>query len=92
MRKSTFLLSILFLLFSFVAQAQTFTEWQDPHINSINRLPMHSTFLPEGTRMISLAGDWSFNWVRSANQHPVGFWSPDYKESSWGKMKIPAVW
>ena len=92
MRKSTFLLSILFLLVSFAAQAQTFTEWQDPHINSINRLPMHSTFLPEGTRMISLAGDWSFNWVRSANQHPVGFWSPDYKESSWGKMKIPAVW
>ena len=92
MKHSTLLLSLLFLLISTGTTAQTFTEWQDPHVNAVNRLPMHSTFLPEDARVIPLAGDWSFNWVRNANQRPTDFWRTDFKESGWGKMKIPAMW
>ena len=91
MRKTTLLLSFLFLL-AFQANAQDFNEWQNPRVNAINRLPMHSTFMADEARVIPLSGEWSFNWVRSANQRPVGFWNMDYKEAGWSKMQIPAVW
>ena len=80
MRK-TILFTLLLLLVAAPGRAQTFTEWQDPHVNSINRLQMHSTFLAEESEIIPLGGEWHFNWVRSANQHPVDFWRPDYVEA-----------
>ena len=92
MKHSTLLLSLLFLLISAGTTAQTFTEWQDPHVNAVNRLPMHSSFLPAEARLIPLAGDWSFNWVRNANQRPDDFWRTDFVETGWGKMKIPGMW
>ena len=92
MKHSTLLLSLLFLLISAGMTAQTFTEWQDPHVNAVNRLPMHSSFLPAEARLIPLAGDWSFNWVRNANQRPDDFWRTDFVETGWGKMKIPGMW
>ena len=92
MRKAALLLILFFLSGPLSVLAQTFTEWQDPHINEINRLPMHSTFIADEAKLIPLSGDWSFNWVRNANQRPVDFWKTDYVEFSWSKMKIPAVW
>ena len=59
--KKSFLLCILLLACTALG-AQTFTEWQDPHINSINRLPMHSSFLAAESQIIPLTGDWSFRW------------------------------
>ena len=85
------LFSVLLLAFA-PMRAQDFTEWQDPHVNSINRLPMHSTFLAEEAQIVPLAGEWSFRWVRSANQHPVGFWRTDFAEPGWTKMRLPGVW
>lgn len=48
------------------AAAQTWTEWQDPAVNEINRLPMRST-LDAGERL-SLDGVWRFDWVRNASE------------------------
>ncbi|MBQ1754214.1 MAG: beta-galactosidase, partial [Bacteroidales bacterium] len=90
--KKSLLLSILLAALALPGFSQTFTEWQDPHVNAINRLPMHSTFLADEAGCISLAGDWDFLWVRSANQRPEGFWSPDYVTALWSRMTIPAVW
>ena len=92
MKRATLLLSLLLLLLPAGIPAQTFTEWQDPQVNAVNRLPMHSTFLPKEARIIPLAGDWSFNWVRNANQRPTDFWLTDYVETGWGKMKLPGMW
>ena len=91
MKKTTLLLSLL-LLASAGIQAQTFTEWQDPQINAVNRLPMHSSFRADESRILSLAGEWSFNWVRHANLRPETFWETDFVDSGWGKMKIPGMW
>lgn len=91
MKKALLSVSLL-LLAALSGRSQTFTEWQDPNVNSINRLPMHSTFLADESRRIPLEGDWDFYWVRSASQRPVGFWNPEYVASGWSKMKIPAVW
>ena len=90
--KKSLLLSLLLTALALPGFSQTFTEWQDPHVNAINRLPMHSTFLADEASCISLAGDWDFLWVRSANQRPEGFWSPDYVTALWSRMTIPAVW
>ncbi|MBQ5529447.1 MAG: hypothetical protein IIT99_03240, partial [Bacteroidales bacterium] len=70
--KKSLLLSLLLTALALPGFSQTFTEWQDPHVNAINRLPMHSTFLADEAGCISLAGDWDFLWVRSANQRPEG--------------------
>ena len=91
MRKS-FLFVFLLLLATAPVHSQTFTEWQDPNVNSINRLPMHSSFLADESEIFPLAGNWSFRWVRSADQPPVEFWRPNYVDAGWGKMPLPGVW
>jgi len=88
-----------------VAAAQTFTEWQDPEVNSVNRLPMHSHWfayesaeaacgLPENSsNYMSLHGLWKFRWVENADQRPSdGFWTAGYDDSSWGTMPVPGIW
>ena len=63
------------------AAAQTWTEWQDPAVNEINRLPMRST-LDAGERL-PLDGVWRFDWVRNASERPDGIWRTDYDDSAW---------
>ena len=95
MKNSYCLSLILFFLAAVSVPAQDFTEWQNPRVNSINRLPMHSTFLAGESNVIPLEGNWSFRWVRSADQRPTGFWLPDYAGYSivgWSEMPLPAVW
>ncbi len=70
--------------------AQTFTEWQDPSVNSLKRLTQTATW--EKSDAVSLAGDWKFAWVKDADRRPVGFWDPDYDDSSWGYIKVPGMW
>ena len=69
--------------------AQTFTEWQDPNVNEINRATMHSTFKifdsaekAEGAYCdkcnpyrLSLNGTWKFPWVENADQRPTDFFN-----------------
>ena len=90
--KKTFFFSFVLLFCSLSLGAQTFNEWRDPHVNSINRLPMHSTFLAEEADIIPLAGEWSFRWVRNASQRPAEFWRTNYEEKGWNKMNLPGVW
>ena len=91
MRKPLLFLFLL-LLVSAPLGAQTFTEWQDPQVNAINRLPMHSTFLADESEFVPLAGQWSFHWVRSANQRPENFWRTNFTEVGWSRMQLPGVW
>ena len=90
--KKSFLLCLFLLCLVAPVDAQRFDEWQDPHVNSINRLPMHSSFLPAESQVLPLAGEWSFRWVRSADQRPVDFWNPKFQEVGWSRMTLPAVW
>lgn len=39
-----FFLSLLLVAGMMGARAQSMTEWQDQHINSVNRLPMRTSF------------------------------------------------
>ncbi|HIZ01070.1 MAG TPA: DUF4981 domain-containing protein [Candidatus Bacteroides merdipullorum] len=85
--------------------AQTFTEWQDPGVNAINRAPMHTDYFAyesadlaaEGDRTqskyyLSLNGMWKFHWVKDADARPTDFWQADYNDRAWGQMPVPGVW
>ena len=41
---------------------------------------------------LSLNGMWAFHFAKNADERAVGFYALDYDASSWGKIKVPAVW
>ncbi|MBI9064436.1 MAG: DUF4981 domain-containing protein [Marinilabiliaceae bacterium] len=104
MRIGNFL--IVVLLFSNLASfGQSFTEWHDPAVNSINRAPMHTSYFAYENRelagedikensenFISLNGLWKFNWVRHANLRPQTFFDTDFDDKQWDKMEVPGIW
>ena len=102
MRKQLFLLA---LMLPFVAGAQTFSEWKNMAVNSVNTLPKHTTFfafesdqlakrgdMNGSARFLSLHGDWTFHWVANADQRPTDFYALDYNDAGWGKMPVPGMW
>ena len=96
------LIKIALLALPFSAGAQSFTEWQDPSVNQINRLPMRTSFFPyenstvtdktQSDRYLSLDGVWKFNWVADADARPTDFYGVDYNDSAWGTMPVPGMW
>lgn len=71
-------------------RAQSGREWQDPAVNAINRLPMHSTL--RAGESLSLDGMWRFHWARSASERPTDIHRIDYDDAAWGRMPVPGVW
>lgn len=101
--KTNLIVSCL-LTFGVAAFAKT-PEWQDPNVNQVNRLPMHSAFFPysnekgaeiscpkQQPNYLSLHGDWKFNWVKNANERPTDFYQVNLDDSSWDTMSIPGNW
>ncbi|MDE5877470.1 MAG: DUF4981 domain-containing protein, partial [Muribaculaceae bacterium] len=86
--------------------AQTFREYKDPTVNSVNRAPMHSAYFayskdedafhardPKASgNYLSLNGPWRFNWVKDADQRPTDFFRTDFNDKGWNTMQVPAVW
>ena len=83
----------------------TFTEWHDMQVNDINRFKPHTSFFAyeniqvarEGNmkaseNYLSIEGEWNFNWVEHADQRPTNFYTLDYDDKSWDKMKVPGMW
>lgn len=100
-----FILVVSFFVLSLCAVGQSFTEWHDPAVNSINRAPMHASYFAyENTEMavegvkensenyMSLNGVWNFNWVRDANLRPRTFFAVDYDDNQWDKIEVPGIW
>ena len=82
----------------FALSAQSFTEWQDPTVNAVNRLPMHADYHivnvgeSENNFQISLNGTWQFDWVENADMRPTDFYKRDYNDKAWGKIEVPGMW
>lgn len=86
--------------------AQTFTEWQNPEINAVNRAPMRSENFAfksgeealksadkkNSANYLSLNGTWKFNWVKDAGARPVDFWKPGFNDAGWDDIRIPGMW
>ncbi|MCH5215391.1 MAG: DUF4981 domain-containing protein [Muribaculaceae bacterium] len=88
----------------FSATAQTMTEWDNPQINNINKLPAHADFFPftsseaitqskeQQSNYLPLDGIWKFNWVENADQRPTDFFNPNFDDSYWGTIPVPGNW
>ncbi len=86
------------------ASAQTFKEWQDPEVNAVNRLPMHTTFFgfesveasmgtPEASaNYLSINGDWKFNWQRDAVDYKSDFYKTTFSDADWKTIPVPGCW
>lgn len=67
-----------------------------------NKLPPRATFFgfesdsisnkEESKRFISLNGIWKFNWVKDPKQRPTTFQNPDFDDSKWDSIPVPANW
>lgn len=102
----SFLTFALCLCATCVGYAQQFTEWQDPEVNAINRLPMHAdykifTSIDDASKAycdannpyrMSLNGTWKFNWVENADQRPTDFYATRYNDKAWDHIEVPAMW
>ena len=103
MKKSV--LSLGLLSFAAVVSSQTMKEWQDPDVNEVNRLPMHTAYFAyededaarkgvkeDSDNFLTLDGIWKFNWLRDADMRPVDFWKPGFNDRGWDNIKVPAMW
>ena len=91
-------------LATIVANGQTFKEWQDQNLNSVNRLPMHTAYFAFDTNdvskedksqsknYLSLNGDWKFNWVRDLEERPTDFFKKDFNDAGWDEISVPGMW
>lgn len=86
-------------------QAQTFNEWRDPEVNSVNRSDMHTHYFAyasadeakagvkeHSTNFMTLNGFWKFNRVRHADARPTDFYQVNFNDKGWDNLKVPAVW
>ena len=102
--KTKVLLLITLALFGATVDAQQ-TEWKDPKVNAVNRLPMHTAFFAyeseqaarEGirensARYLSLNGLWRFHWVRNSDARPTDFFRSDFNDKGWSTMPVPGLW
>ena len=103
MYKRLFLFFPALLLTALLSAQQT--EWQNPQVTQVNRLPMHAAFFSyenqqaaqaavkeQSDNFLSLHGTWSFNWVKNSDQRPLDFYKTDYNDKGWGTMPVPGVW
>ena len=79
-------------------------DWENPEVNSINRLPartyampladetsaLSDALVPETPYAVSLNGEWKFKWVGDPARRPVDFWNVDYDDSDWGTIDVPS--
>ncbi len=93
MKGLVLLLSCMFFL---PVNAQT-SDWENPQVIGINKLPYHSTLqMPskenECKEIISLDGKWLFRWSKNPEERIVDFYRTDYDTQAWDTITVPGNW
>ena len=79
-------------------------EWEDPSVNSINRLPARTYAMPladeaaaltdalepETPYRFSLNGTWKISWAGNPELRVRDFWRTDYDDSDWLTIDVPS--
>ena len=79
-------------------------EWEDPRVNSRNRLPPRAYSMPladeksaltddvepESPYKLSLNGDWKISWAGNPKLRVKDFWMRDYDDSRWHVIDVPS--
>ena len=78
--------------------------WQDPYVNQVNRMPMHTHHfafesveaaqgMPEASkRFLSINGTWDFFFQQDADQMLNGFYKPEFSIADWKTIPVPGTW
>ena len=88
------------------AFGQSFTEWQDPNVNAVNRAPMRAANFAynkseaaldaqdkkASENYLNLNGTWKFNWVNDATSRPTDFWKVGFNDKNWDNIQVPGMW
>ncbi|MBN1953403.1 MAG: DUF4981 domain-containing protein [Bacteroidales bacterium] len=98
---------IIVIVISFwctLLQAQI-NEWQDPRVNEVNRLPMHTSYFAYEEEDLAIRGDflssqnylplngiWKFHWVKNADLRPGDFYEAGYNDQGWDEIQVPGLW
>ena len=86
------------------AFAAEVNDWENPAVNSINRLPARTYAMPladeqaafsdalepETPYKMSLNGDWRFFWVGDPARRPLDFWKTDFDDADWATIDVPS--
>ena len=80
-------------------------EWENPEVQRTGTEPPRASFFPfpnreqalrnqpdESEWMLSLAGDWLFQWSPDPWSRPVDFYRADFDTSQWRLLKVPSNW
>jgi len=74
--------------------------WEDQRVFGVNKLPPHAVLTPQDSvdgadRTLwkrSLDGDWKFHWVTKPADIPIAHFHPQFDDSHWGTISVPANW
>lgn len=87
-------ITFLFLIVSIPGFGRN--DWENQHVLQINREPARASFIPyfevKNDRMVSLDGQWKFNWVATPQEKPEEFFRNDFDDSEWISFPVPANW
>ena len=89
---------------AFAAFAADINDWENPAVNSRNRLPARTYSMPLENEQaalsgeldpstpyrLSLNGDWKIFWVGDPARRPLDFHKPDFDDSSWATIDVPS--
>ena len=80
-------------------------DWENPEVQRIGTEPPRASFFAfqnreqalrdqpdESEWMLSLAGDWLFQWSPDPWSRPVDFYRADFDTSQWSLLKVPSNW
>ncbi len=86
------------------AFAAEVNDWENPAVNSINRLPartwtvpfaddssaLSDDLVPESPYIVSLNGEWKIKWVGDPARRPLDFWKTDFDDADWATIDVPS--
>ena len=79
-------------------------DWENPHVNSWNRLPPRTYSMPLADETaaltddiepaspykLSLNGEWKVSWAGNPKLRVKDFWKRDYDDSRWHRIDVPS--
>jgi len=103
LKKNTFLFFLVLIVANYSNAQQN--DWENPHVNQINRLAAKATFYSyenaelakkdnrEKSKLFkSLNGDWKFNWVAKPAEAIKDFHTSKFDYSKWKIIDVPSNW
>lgn len=70
----------------------TFTPWPSVEEMTADPASQRPWLDNHSSRVLSLNGQWSFNWVSAPGKRPKNFYKPSYNVKGWKQITVPSCW